>query len=157
SDQGERTEEATTQRREDFRKRGQVAQTRELGSVFVMFSSLAMIWLLGRFLFEQVNSIIQLSYGEGLVAAGRGAGNWTAAGRFAIEKMLFMLAPVFGISFLVSIASTALQTGFLYNEEALQFRPDRLDPIQGFGRIFSLKALIEGFKAMIKLCVILGL
>jgi flagellar biosynthetic protein FlhB len=157
SDQGERTEEPTTQRREDFRKRGQVAQTRELASVFVMFSAAAMIWLLGRFLFEQVNSLFQLSYGEGLVAAGRGSGNWIAAGRFAFEKMSFMLAPVFGISFLVSFASTALQTGFIYNEEALQFRPDRLDPISGFGRIFSLKALIEGFKAFVKLCVILFL
>jgi flagellar biosynthetic protein FlhB len=35
-DQQERTEEATQQRREDFRKRGQVAQTRELASVFVL-------------------------------------------------------------------------------------------------------------------------
>jgi flagellar biosynthetic protein FlhB len=155
SDQGERTEEATTQRREDFRKRGQVAQTRELSSVLVMFSSLAMIWLLGRFFYQQFNSLFQLSFGDGLVAAGRGSGNWTSASRFALEKSFLMLAPIFGISFLVSFASTALQTGFLYNEEALQFRPDRLDPIQGFGRIFSLKALIEGFKALIKLSVIL--
>ena len=41
SDQGERTEEATQQRREDFRKRGQVAQPRELGSVFVLFAVFA--------------------------------------------------------------------------------------------------------------------
>jgi len=155
SDQGERTEEATSQRREDFRKRGQVAQTRELASVLVLFSSLAMIWLLGQFLFEQINGLFQLSFGEGLVAAGRGSGNWTAASRFALDKCFFMIAPVLGISFVASFAATALQTGFLYNEEALQFRPERLNPIQGFGRIFSMKALIEGFKALIKLCVIL--
>lgn len=157
SDQGERTEEATQQRREDFRKRGQVAQTRELASVFVLFSSLAMIWLLGRFLFEQVNGLFQLSFGDGLVAAARGDAGWASAGRFALERSFYMIAPIFGISFLVSFASTAVQTGFIYNEEALQFRPERLDPIQGFGRIFSMKALIEGFKALVKLSVILFL
>jgi flagellar biosynthesis protein FlhB len=38
-DQQERTEEATQQRRDDFRKRGQVAQTRELASVLVLLGS----------------------------------------------------------------------------------------------------------------------
>ena len=37
SDSGEKTEEATQQRRDDFRKRGQVAQTKELGTVFLLF------------------------------------------------------------------------------------------------------------------------
>lgn len=157
SDQGERSEEPTQQRREDFRKRGQVAMTRELSSVFVLFSSLALIWLLGRFLFEQINSLFQLSLGDGLVAAARGGDTWSAAGRFALERSFYMLAPIFGISFLVGIASSAVQTGFLYNEEALEFRPERIDPIQGMLRIFSIKALVEGGKALIKLCVILAM
>lgn len=155
SDQGERNEEPTQQRRDDFRKRGQVAHTRELASVFVLFSSLALIWLLGRFLFEQINSLFQMSFGDGLVATARGNSSSLAAGRFALERTFYMIAPVFGISFLVSIASSAVQTGFLYNEEALEFRPDRIDPVQGFFRIFSMKALVEGGKALIKLCVIL--
>lgn len=40
SEQEERSEEATQQRREDFRKRGQVAQTRELGSVLMLLCSI---------------------------------------------------------------------------------------------------------------------
>ena len=54
SENGERTEEATQQRREDFRKRGQVAQTRELSSVLLLFSSVLMIWLMSRVLLQQI-------------------------------------------------------------------------------------------------------
>ncbi|MBK8201868.1 MAG: EscU/YscU/HrcU family type III secretion system export apparatus switch protein [Bdellovibrionales bacterium] len=49
SEQEERSEEATQQRREDFRKRGQVAQTRELGSVLMLLCSILAMWLLGKF------------------------------------------------------------------------------------------------------------
>ncbi len=125
--------------------------------MFVLFSSLVLIWLFGRFFFEQLHAIFQMCYGEGLVTVARGSSDWMAAGRFAVEKAFFMTAPIMGILFLISVASTTLQTGFLYNEEALQFRPDRLDPIQGFFRIFSLRALIEGLKALAKLGVIMFL
>jgi flagellar biosynthetic protein FlhB len=50
-----------------------------------------------------------------------------------------------------------MQTGFLYNEEALQVRWDRLDPVNGFKRLFSLRAVVEGFKAVLKLTLILGI
>lgn len=57
SDQGEKTEEPTQQRREDFRKRGQVAQSKELASVLIIFTALMMIWFLGRFFLNQLTEI----------------------------------------------------------------------------------------------------
>ena len=39
SDSGEKTKDATPQRREDFRKRGQVAQTKELATVLMLLAS----------------------------------------------------------------------------------------------------------------------
>ena len=60
SDQGEKTEEPTQQRRDDFRKRGQVAQTKELSSVFVLFTSLLLIWLLGRFFLTELFELFHL-------------------------------------------------------------------------------------------------
>ena len=61
SDQGERTEEATQQRREDFRKRGQVAQTRELSSVLLLFCGVLIIWVMSRFMFQQIVEIFNFS------------------------------------------------------------------------------------------------
>jgi flagellar biosynthetic protein FlhB len=54
ADQGERSEEATQQRREDFRNRGQVAQSKEFSSVLLLFSAVLMIWVMSRFFFFHI-------------------------------------------------------------------------------------------------------
>lgn len=156
SESGEKTEEATQQRREDFRKRGQVAQTKELSAVFLLFASLGLIWLLGRFFMSQIIEVFHSSMGDQLAAAVR-QGDWIPEAKFALAKGALMLAPVFGIMWLISFASSAVQIGFLYNEEALQFKPERLDPIAGFKRVFSLRALVEGLKAVFKMTIILAI
>lgn len=156
SDQGEKTEEATQQRREDFRKRGQVAQTKELSAVFLLFTSLLMIWLLGRFFLTELFDLFQVVYGQGVyqVHANR---DWIPFANFAAKKIFVLVAPVGAVMWLISFASTVVQVGFLYNEEALNFNVERLNPIQGFKKIFSLRALMEGIKAVFKLSIIMGI
>ncbi len=156
ADQGERTEEATQQRREDFRKRGQVAQTRELSSVLLLFCSVLMIWVMSRFFFQQIFEIFQFSLGDDLVQSVR-TGDFLRAGQTAVTRLTLIVLPILVLFWAVGFASSVLQTGFLYNEEALQIRWDRLDPVTGFKRLFSLRALVEGLKAVMKLTVILGI
>ena len=153
SDQGEKTEDATQQRRDDFRKRGQVAQTKELASVFLMFAAVLSIWMLGQFFLVQIYEIFQMSLGTFLVSAARG-GSWIHAMGFAVEKTFLIVGPLMGIMWLVAFVSNVVQVGFLVNEEALSFKLDRIDPTQGFKRIFSMKSLVEGAKALFKLLLV---
>lgn len=153
NERGEKTEEATPQRREEFRKRGQVAHTRELASVFVLFGAVLTMMIFGKFFFMQVSELLTMSFTDYVVEAAR-HGDWIAAAGFAATKMMWIMGPALGMFLVISVASTLLQTGFLYNEEALQIRWDRLNPISGFRRILTLRALVEGFKAVLKLTVI---
>lgn len=153
SERGEKTEEATPQRREDFRRRGQVAQTRELASVFVLFGASLAIWLFSRFFFTQAQDLMTQTVGDFVVKSAR-EGDWIAAAGFAVSKMAWLTGPIFGLFLVLSVVSNLIQTGFIYNEEALQFKPERLDPVQGLRRIFSLKAVVEGLKALLKLVVV---
>lgn len=156
SDQGEKTEEATQQRREDFRKRGQVAQTRELSSVFLLFCGVLIIWLMSRFFFQQLLDIFNASFGESMVGAVR-SGDFTTAIKVSATRFVLIIAPITLVFWIVSFASTLMQVGFLYNEEALQVRWERLDPVKGFQKMLSLRALMEGLKAILKVTVILGI
>ncbi|MGE0528250.1 MAG: flagellar biosynthesis protein FlhB [Bdellovibrionales bacterium] len=156
SDQGERTEEATQQRREDFRKRGQVAQTRELSAVLMLFAGVLLIWLMSRFFFQQIFEVFQFSFGENLAAAVRG-GDFLHAASLAFNKMVLLVLPILSVFFLMSLAASLVQVGFMYNEEALQIRWERLDPVSGFKKIFSLRAVVEGAKAVLKVVLILGI
>ncbi len=103
-DQQEKTEEATQQRRDDFRKRGQVAQTRELSSVMVLLGSALLLWGLGRFILQQVSELILYSLGPQMVEAVRTA-QYSAVVVFATKKMIFLGGPIIGVLLLLSIIS----------------------------------------------------
>lgn len=153
SDQGEKTEEATQQRREDFRKRGQVVQSKELSSLFLLIGSLLCIWLMGRFFLEQLHAVFRANLTDFIVDSVR-QGEWIPAAKYAFGKMVIITAPLCVLLWLVSFASSVVQIGFLYNEEALDLKFERLDPVQGFKRVFSWKSLIEGLKAIVKVIFI---
>jgi flagellar biosynthetic protein FlhB len=152
-DQQERTEEATQQRREDFRKRGQVAQTRELASVFVLLGTALLFWALGRFALQQVSELITYIIGPNLVEAVR-QNQIAPIVAFAAKKMALLGGPLILMLLLLSIISTVIQVGFLYNEEAMDFNLEKLNPIAGFQRIFSLRSLVEGLKSILKLVLV---
>ncbi len=149
----ERTEEATQQRREDFRKRGQVAQTRELATVLILLGSSVIMWLLGRYFLEMITGVFTASLGPYVVDAARG-GDYVPAVLFAAKSAALILAPVLGIAAVMGVASTVLQTGFLNNEEAFELKWEKVNPVEGLKRLFAWRSLIEGLKAVAKVIVI---
>lgn len=155
ADDQEKTEEATQQRRDDFRKRGQVAQTRELASVLALLGSATLLWVLGRFSLQQVSELITYVIGPNLVNAVR-ANDFSPVVIFAVKKMIFLGGPIVLMLLLLSIISTVVQVGLLYNEEALDFNLEKINPLTGFQRIATMKSLVEGLKALIKLIFVIA-
>ncbi len=149
SEDSERTEEATSQRREDFRKRGQVAQSRELGSVMVLLFSLLAMWALSRFFIAQVSEIFTRSFTDFFAQSAREEG-WFAAVKFSFGKAALIVAPIGVILWVVNVAATVIQVGVLNNEEALNFDFEKINPVEGFKRLLTIRALVEGAKAMAK-------
>jgi flagellar biosynthetic protein FlhB len=150
---GERTEQATDSKREEFRKRGQVAQTKELASALLLMAAAGCIYAFSRFSFEQFSEIFRYSLGPDLVYMIR-EGSFLKALEFSAGKAVLMMTPVLGIAFILGIASTLLQVGFLQVEDAITPDINKLSPEQGIKRIFSMRALIEGVKSILKLVFI---
>lgn len=149
-DQEEKTEQATDARREDFRKRGQVAQTRELGSAVILFAGAAGVTVLSQYFFKNLVELLGRSFGTEMVRLIR-EGNITEALQFSGIKIVMLIAPVFAIVAILGAGSTVLQIGFLQVEDALSLNLDKINPISGFKRVFSLRGLAEGFKALLKM------
>lgn len=149
----EKTEEPTAQRREDFRNQGQVAQTKELATVLMLFGAALLIWMLGRYFFTQIAEVFTRSYGDFIITAAR-SGDYKTAMLFAGTKMANIVLPVFGLVFVIGIASSLFQVGFLSTSETISPNLDKINPVNGLKRLLSLNALIEGLKAVIKVCII---
>jgi flagellar biosynthetic protein FlhB len=149
----ERTEEATQQRRDDFRRRGQVAQTRELTSVLLLFGFAGVFALMGSFFLQQIMSSYKMVYDY--ITPGEMSKDSLFAMMSGIGFSTFLvLGPLFLISFIFSTGSTLLQVGFLVSEEAISPNFDKINPIEGFKKLFSWRSLIEGAKSLAKLLVI---
>ena len=153
-DDGERSEEATQQRRDDYRKRGQIAQTRELGSVLLLFAGVLIISVASRFFSQHIHEIFRLTLDEGLKKAMKD-GSLTPTLAAVSYRGVLIFGPVGVAAWLVGFLATTLQTGFIYNEEALQLKWDRLDPVAGLQKLFTIRSLIEGGKSIAKICLIL--
>ncbi len=154
-DNGEKTEEATDARREEFRKQGQVAQTKELASAALLLAAAGSVYFLGRFFFKELTEVFHYSFGPQLVDHIR-AGDFTEALKFSAFKALLLMLPACAIAAVIGFVSQVAQTGFMQVEDALTPKLEKLDPIAGFGRIFSMRTLVEGLKSILKMATVLG-
>lgn len=155
SDQQERTEEATQQRREEFRRKGQVAQTRELSTVLYLLSAFLVFCLMGGHFFEKLTEIWKHSFETSIQEVLAGA-ELAPMLVFYMKEGLFLLTPIVLVFMVVGVASSVLQVGFLTNEETLNFDLNKLNPLNGVQRVFSLRSMVEGLKSLIKVVLVLA-
>lgn len=151
----ERTEEATQTRRDDFRNRGQVAQSKELASAMFLIALAGAFAALSSYFFQEIRELFTRSYGAEMVHLARTDG-FLEASKFAGLKFFSLVFPFMLISVIVSVASSVLQTGFLQVEDALSPNFNKINPVEGFKRIFSLRNMTEGIKAFLKVILIGG-
>lgn len=152
-DQDERTEQATDTRREDFRKRGQVAMTRELSTALFFLVAAGLLYVASKFFLQNFFELFGRTMGPHMVQTVR-EGKILEALSYMGYKLLIMTAPVFFIALIVGVLSQVLQTGFLQNEEALNPDISKLNPLKSLGRIFSMKGLVDLIKSVLKLAAI---
>lgn len=152
-DQSEKTEEPTQKRLDDARQKGQVPSSREVNH-WIMFLAAA-IFLLGlappmakditrsmaTFL-EQPHAIriTPLSLQDVLIDA--------------LSDVGMAVAPVAALFIVAAFAAGVIQNGFLFSAESIKPTPDKISPIAGVKRMFSLKSLAEFAKGILKLTIV---
>ena len=150
---GERTESPSSKRRDDFRKKGQVAQSKEVQTAS-LFTLLLLFWLFymppfWKGFVELLRTILQ-TIGE----FHSSPASTLALGWFILQRSAILLAPLFLLVLLIGFFSSFLQIGWLFTTQPLIPDFSKLDPISGMGRFFSKRSLVEVVKSLIKVGVI---
>lgn len=150
---GEKTEAPTPRKLEDAQKRGQFARSAEVQTVFVVCGGLAGLVFSGSAvwnLFAEAFSKTLRHLHDTPVSAGVLQAN-AVAGVLASAQSLW---PIFGGAALGGLLAGAIQSRFNTCPEALAFRPERLDPVAGFKRVFSMRSAVPTGIALFKLAFI---
>jgi len=150
----DKTEDPSEYRLEESRKKGDVASSKELNSVLILAGSLLTLILCAVFIFEEFTSLIDWVLTQDfrqVYTKEKFAEVFSHLSWVTIKSV----APVFGVSVCLGVLSQFAQIGFLFSPEILTVDIERINPIKGFGRIFSKKALVETLKGIFKFIVVI--
>lgn len=152
----DRTEEATAQRRDDWKKEGRVVQSRELSGAILLLSITGALWGATRISVGGIWSLFEETLGEASKLATK---DWNVGLVMSLASQVFyniayILGPVAITAVAVSIVVSVAQTGFVWTAKPLEFDLNKVSPLRGIQRIFSMDGLVEMFKAIIKFIVI---
>jgi len=146
----ERTEQATDKRLRDARSRGEVARSRELTTMLLLMGTGGVMLMtgehMGRGLTGTMKEMFTLSTREALSTM-----SLPEVFMGALGDALMSVLPLIAAAFALALIAPAAIGGWAWSGEALGVKWERLDPLKGFGRMFSSNSLVELGKALLKL------
>ncbi|NMF98597.1 flagellar biosynthesis protein FlhB [Aromatoleum toluolicum] len=149
----EKTEQPSSRRLEQAREEGQVPQSRELSTFLVLIAGIGALWMMGEWISGRILGMLRAGFAIERARAFDAKLMLESFGDLFTEALLTMM-PLFGILVLAAIAAPVLMGGFVFAPKMLGLKLERMNPIQGIGRMFSMHGLAELVKSLLKAAVV---
>jgi flagellar biosynthetic protein FlhB len=151
----EKTEKPTPKKIQESRKKGQVAKSAEVPTALIMLGVFILLFFIGGWMTNILLSLFQSSFVEYI--------SWdlTVYNVSTIFQEVTIVAakavfPIMMIALVSGVFGNYIQVGFLVSTDPLIMKLERLNPIEGFKRIFSTRALVEMVKSVFKILLVSG-
>lgn len=149
----EKTEEPTSKKLEDARKKGDIPRSKDLNTMLLTLVAAGSLLVFGPGITEVLLEIFHYNFSitrEDI---------FDTQGMFrhltnSVKEALLGLLPLFAVLVLAALIAPISLGGWNFSTEALTPKFSRLDPIQGIKRLFSLNSLVELLKAIGKVAVV---
>lgn len=154
---GERTEKASKKKKEDARKKGQVIRSHDMSVALSMIIFFAFLQALFNRFVGDASGLMEKYLSESYLVKASESVN--AAGVMSLYKStavdaLNILLPVLALALVGGFVFSFLQTGFLFTPSAILPKFSKINPLEGFKRIFSTRSLMEMLKALLKVILL---
>ncbi len=157
-DSESKTEKATPKKRRDERSKGNVLMSRDVVGVATLFGSWVMLNVMGKIAVEQADSFLETCFNY--IRNGE-VGFLPGIGKELMVRCLVTVVTVAGpfllVTLILAIVATFWQTRMLVTTEPLKPKLSKLNPLEGFKRMFSLRSVVELVKNLIKISILLFL
>ncbi|WP_335870731.1 flagellar biosynthesis protein FlhB [Bacillus sp. 2205SS5-2] len=147
---GEKTEEATPKKRQESRKKGQTAKSQDMNTAFVLLAVFLFFTFGGSFFGGIVFTLFHHTFEDYLFMPL----SVNTIETIAVEifgQMMLLMGPIMLVAMIAAFVGNYLQIGFLFSAEPLTPKLEKIDPIKGFKRIFSMRAIVELLKSILKI------
>lgn len=150
----EKTEKATPKRKQEERKKGNVFQSSDVAAVATLLAVFNGLKLFASFMYECMHQGVLLFFGYAQSEYPVNGDNLQE--KLLQAMLLFAQAalPLLLVACVTAVVVAALQTRMAFSMETIKFKANRISPLQGFKRLFSVRSLVELLKALIKITVL---
>lgn len=152
-DDAQKTEEPTPKKLQESRKKGQVPLSREVNHWMMLFAGTMMIAFFFGPMLYQLGQVMQAYLERASAWPYAPGGLHIVLGDAFKEVMTAMALPLMFLFFMAFIGPFS-QVGPLFTTEPMKPKMDKISPIKGFSRIFSMKSIMEFVKGIFKLAVV---
>lgn len=152
TDRDQKTEAPTEKRRRDAAEKGDVLQSRELGTALVVLAGAAWFALAGPWMLGAIREMLAhaLSFDRSAIDNFDPAG---AALRL-VGAIALPLLSLFAVTMLAAIGTPALLGSLGFRWSAMGVKPEKLNPLSGLRRIFGMQGLVELVKSLAKVLLL---
>jgi len=149
----ERTEKATPRKREEAKKRGQIARSPEVNSAAVLIMSMIALQFFAGPLFEKWAGLAEYVFMHlsGIAITVENVPKLTIQGMGFIASVI---GPIVLLIMVGGVGANVMQGGLVFAAEPLNPKLEKISPMRGFKRIFSIRSLIEVVKGLMKLIIV---
>lgn len=150
-DQGDKTEEASARKLSQAREKGQVLSSKEVNNFAILLGATIVVGLAGPFMMRELTRslLIFIERPDMIDVAG--------SGEIMIDMLLGVgvaIAPALALLVVLAALGVLMQIGWLISPESIQPKLEKISPISGAKRLFSLKSVVELLKGIVKMILV---
>ncbi|MEY3807104.1 MAG: flagellar type secretion system protein FlhB [Pseudomonadota bacterium] len=152
SDQ-EKTEEPTSKRLEDAKKKGQIARSRELNTFAMLIVSATLLSMQGKEIGKGLLGMMRTEFQISRLTIFDPASTIVHFKQVMIDGLM-LITPFFVLMVFIAIIAPISLGGWIFTWEAISPKLEKMDPIKGIPRLFAMRGWIEMFKALLKILLV---
>ncbi|UUX50466.1 flagellar biosynthesis protein FlhB [Nisaea acidiphila] len=150
-DDGDKTEEPSARKLSQAREKGQVLTSKEVNNFAVLLGATMVVGIFGPFLLSDMARALLVFIERPDMIDVPGAGS------LLLDMLIdvgFAIAPALALLFVLAILGVLMQIGWLVSTESIQPKLEKISPISGAKRLFSLKSVMELVKGIVKMMMV---
>lgn len=152
ADDSSKTEDATPKKIEESRKKGQVPHSRDMDAWLMLLAATLLVGTAAPGIMLQLTDILR-DYLQNAHAAEMPGDFRTVVGGTIIKVAILMIIP-FAVLMFMAVIGPFSQVGALFSPEAITPDFGKVSPMAGFGRLFSIKSVVEFIKGLLKISIL---
>ncbi|ADC48089.1 flagellar biosynthesis protein FlhB [Alkalihalophilus pseudofirmus OF4] len=147
----EKTEKATPKKRQDSRKKGQVAKSTDVNTAIILLLVFLFLWFFGGAIIGSTLMDLMKHVFQTYLLMDVTPRSFEAMFKEIVMEAAVVLLPIMLVAMVAGVAASYIQVGPLFTTDPLKMKLSKIDPIKGFKRIFSVRAIVELLKSLLKI------